>query len=161
MSLQESRIQRIYSRNHCQVARFAIGQNMLVSVGKVRDGCQHSLLYRQVVGDVGRPRQEECLNRTPPSKCVLISAQRILDDRAVDISSCSSHDARSTAHFSVQSCALDTEQYTLRILCKQVPIWALFSFFLVSVYSFFAIFPCFPFCFLLFSLCFPFFFPQI
>ena len=40
--MQENRFQRTNSRNHCQVARFASGQSLLVSVGSVRDGCHHS-----------------------------------------------------------------------------------------------------------------------
>ena len=38
MSFQASRIQQIHSRNHCQIARFASGQNMLV-----KDGCIEAL----------------------------------------------------------------------------------------------------------------------
>ena len=97
---------------------------------------------------MARPRQEECLSRTHHPRAYVFSAQRILDDRVVDISSCvtrSSHDARSTAHLSGQSCASDTEQCTLRILRKHFSFSfsLLFCpFFLIFVIHFYHFFIC-------------------
>ena len=68
MSSQASRIQQTRSRNHCQVARFANGQNMLVKDGcsNHNDSSSNSKLekYRMVkndenqVGERGTPEVE-------------------------------------------------------------------------------------------------------